>query len=160
MTKRLPLTPDDEIARNSLSLPLHERNASGFSGIALADYYAPFVSEAGFSPETVRIAEFLVTHRRTFKLRAETGINDRQQVSDLVSLCGDESTLRTLFVFTCVDHLMGMPPEVMTSGVPERQDWWLNASDPARWFNTRELYIKALTTYHPEIVPDPALTLR
>ncbi len=160
VTKRLPLTPDDEIARNSLSLPLHERNASGFSGIALADYYAPFVSEAGFSPETVRIAEFLVTHRRTFKLRAETGINDRQQVSDLVSLCGDESTLRTLFVFTCVDHLMGMPPEVMTSGVPERQDWWLQASDPARWFNTRELYIKALTTYHPEIVPDPALTLR
>ena len=160
VTKRLPLTPDDEIARNSAALPLHERNASGFSGIPLADYYAPFVSEAGFSPETARIAEFLVTHRRTFKLRAESGMNDRQQVADLVRLCGDEPTLRTLFVFTCVDHLMGMPPEVMTTGVPERQDWWLQASDPARWFNTRELYIKALTTYHPEIFPDPALALR
>jgi len=160
VTKRLPLTPDDAIARNSLALPLHERNASGFSGIALAEYYAPFVSEAGFSLETVRIAEFLVTHRRTFKLRAESGVNDQQQVADLVRLCGDESTLRTLFVFTCVDHLMGMPPEVMASGVPERQDWWLQASDPARWFNTRELYIKALTTYHPEIIPDPALALR
>jgi len=160
VTKRLPLTPDDVIARNSLALPLHERNASGFSGIALAEYYAPFVSEAGFSPETARIAEFLVTHRRTFKLRAESGVNDQQQVSDLVSLCGDESTLRTLFVFTCVDHLMGMPPEVMSSGVQGRQDWWLEASDPARWFNTRELYIKALTRYHPEIIPDPALALR
>jgi len=161
VTKRLPLTPDDEIARHSLTLPLHERNASGFSGIALADYYAPFVSEAGFSLETVRIAEFLVTHRRTFKLRAESGVNDREQVADLVRLCGDEPTLRTLFVFTCVDHLMGMPPEVMaSSGTSQRQDWWLQASDPARWFNTRELYIKALTTYHPEIIPDPELALR
>ena len=160
VTKRLPLTPDDEIARNSPLLPLHERNASGFSGIPLAEYYRPFVSEAGFSAETVRIAEFLVTHRRTFKLRAESGINDRQQVADLVSLCGDESTLRTLFVFTCMDHLMGVPPEMMAAGTPERQDWWLKESDPARWFNTRELYIKALTTYHPEIVPDPELALR
>lgn len=160
ITKRLPLTPDDEISRNSLSLPLHERNASGFSGIPLAEYYEPFVREAGFSRETVRIAEFLLTQRRTFKLRAETGINDRQQVADLVNLCGDEATLRTLFVFTCVDHLMGMPPEVMAAGAPERQDWWLKASDPARWFNTRELYVKALSTYHPEIIPDPALALR
>jgi hypothetical protein len=160
LTKRLPLTPDDMVARNSLVQPLHERNASGFSGIPLADYYAPFVTEAGFSQETVRIAEFLVTHRRTFKHRAETGINDRQQVAEFVSICGDESTLRTLFVFTCVDHLMGMPPEVMASGAPDRQEWWLKASDPARWFNTRELYIKALTTYHPEIIPDPALALR
>ena len=160
VTKRLPLTPDDEIARNSLALPLHERNASGFSGIPLAEYYAPFASEAGFSAETLRIAEFLVTHRRTFKLRAESGINDRQQVADLVRLCGDEPTLRTLFVFTCVDHLMGMPQEVMASGAPERQGWWLKESDPARWFNTRELYIKALTTYHPEIVPDPEQALR
>ena len=160
VTKRLPLTPDDEMARNSLTLPLHERNASGFSGIPLAGYYAPFVSEAGFSAETVRLAEFLVTHRRTFKLRAESGINDRQQVADLVRLCGDEPTLRTLFVFTCVDHLMGMPPEVMAASAPERQDWWLKASDPARWFNTRELYIKALTIYHPEIIPDPAQALR
>jgi hypothetical protein len=160
LTKRLPFTPNDEIARNSLALPLHERNASGFSGIPLAEYFAPFVSEAGFSPETVRVAEFLVTQRRTFKLRAETGVNDRQQVADLVRLCGDEPTLRALFVFTCVDHLMGMPTEVMASGAPERQEWWLKASDPARWFNTRELYIKALTTYHPEIIPDPALALR
>ncbi|MEI6675472.1 MAG: DUF294 nucleotidyltransferase-like domain-containing protein [Verrucomicrobiota bacterium] len=159
LTKRLPLTPDDKIARKSLSLPLHERNASGFSGIPLAKYYAPFVIEAGFSQETARVAEFLVTHRRTFKQRAETGVNDRQQVTDLVNLCGDEATLRTLFVFTCVDHLMGMPPEVMAAGAPQRQDWWLQASDPARWFNTRELYIKALTTYHPKIIPDPALAL-
>ncbi|MCX6876514.1 MAG: DUF294 nucleotidyltransferase-like domain-containing protein [Verrucomicrobia bacterium] len=160
LTKRLPFTPNDRIARSSLSLPLHERNASGFSGIPLAEYYAPFVTEAGFSQETVRIAGFLVTHRRTFKQRAESGINDRQQVADLVSLCGDEPTLRTLFVFTCVDHLMGMPTELMTSGAPQRQEWWLQASDPARWFNTRELYIKALTTYHPEIIPDPTLALR
>ncbi len=160
LTKRLPLTPNDMIARNSLSLPLHERNTSGFSGIPLAEYYAPFVTEAGFSPETARVAEFLVTHRRTFKQRAETGVNDQRQVADLVSLCGDEPTLRALFVFTCVDHLMGMPPELMATGAPERQDWWLKASDPARWFNTRELYVKALTTYHPEIIPDPALALR
>ena len=160
LTKRLPLTPNDMIARNSPSLPLHERNTSGFSGIPLADYYAPFVTEAGFSQETARVAEFLVTHRRTFKQRAESGVNDRQQVADFVRLCGDEPTLRVLFVFTCVDHLMGMPPEVMTTGAPERQDWWHKASDPARWFNTRELYIKALTTYHPEIIPDPDLALR
>jgi len=160
VTKRLPLTPDDEIARNSPSLPLHERNASGFSGIPLASYYAPFVSEAGFSQETVRIAGFLVTQRRIFKLRAESGINDRQQVADLVGLCGDEGTLRTLFVFTCVDHLMGMPPEVLASGAPVRQGWWLKESDPARWFNTRELYVKALSIYHPEIIPDPTLALR
>jgi hypothetical protein len=159
LTKRLPLTPDDKIARSSLSLPMHERNTSGFSGIPLAEYYAPFVTEAGFSQETARLAEFLVTHRRTFKLRAETGVNDRQQVVDLVRLCGDEPTLRALFVFTCVDHLMGMPPELLASGAPERQAWWLKESDPARWFNTRELYVKALTTYHPEIIPDPALAL-
>jgi hypothetical protein len=160
LTKRLPLTPDDEIARNSLSLPMHEREASGFSRIPLAEYYAPYVTEAGFSQETARVTEFLVTHRRTFKQRAETGINDRQQVADLVGLCGDEQTLRTLFVFTCVDRLMGMPTEVMTSDAPERQDWWLKESDPARWFNIRELYIKSLTTYHPEIAPDPTLALR
>ena len=159
LTKRLPLTPDDMIARNSLSLPMHERETSGFSGIPLAEYYAPFVSEAGFSQETARITEFLVTHRRTFKQRAETGPNDQQQVADFVNLCGDEPTLRALFVFTCVDHLMGMPSEVVASGVPERQDWWLKASDPARWFNTRELYIKALTTYHPELIPEPTQAL-
>jgi len=49
-TKRLPLTPDDEAARGDETRPLHERYASGFSDIPLAEYFAPYGSECEFTP--------------------------------------------------------------------------------------------------------------
>ena len=160
LTKRLPFTPDDTVARNSLALPMHERETSGFSGIPLAEYYGPYVTEAGFSPETARVAEFLVTHRRLLKQCAEGGMNDREQVDGLVTVCGEEMMLRTLFVFSCTDRLMGMTEEAAALVETEQRGWWQKESDPARWFNIRELYVKALGKYRPELVPDPAQTLR
>ena len=160
LTKRLPFTPDDAVARNATELEMHEREASGFSGIPLADYYAPYVSEAKFSPETASAAQFLVTHRRLLKQCAESGINDRDQVDGLVAKCGDEMLLRALFVFTCMDRLMGVSAEDAALTQAQQREWWLKESDPARWFNIRELYVKALGKFHPELVPDPDQTLR
>ena len=160
LTKRLPLTPDDAVARNSLALPMHERETSGFSKIPLAEYYTPYVTDAGFSPETARVAEFLVTHRRLLKQCAEGGMNDRAQVDGLVAVCGEEMMLRTLFVFSCLDRLMGMTEEAAALVATEQREWWQQESDPARWFNIRELYVKALGKHRPELVPDPAQTLR
>jgi hypothetical protein len=81
-TKRLPLTPNDQAARDDESRPLYERYTSGFSDIPLAEYYAPYVSGYEFTPETVEIAKFLVANRRTFKEYAETGRNDAQLVEE------------------------------------------------------------------------------
>lgn len=132
-TKRLPLTPDDVAARGDTSRPLHERYSSGLSGIPLSEYYAPYASESEFPSAMLRIVEFLVAHRRAFKERTEAGLNDARQVGEFAQLCGDERLLRALFVFTCADHA----------------DWESPEADPSRWFNTRELYAKALMRFRP-----------
>ena len=137
-TKRLPLTSEDIGVRHDESRPLHERYASGLSGIPLADYYSPYLERCDFTPDTVRVAQFLVAHRRAFKQRAGDGLNDARQVDEFVQLCQDEHLLRSLFVFTCAD----------------RAEWESEASDPTRWFNTRELYAKAMSRFRPGLEPD------
>jgi hypothetical protein len=132
-TKRLPFTPGDAAARADLSRPLHERRSSGFSGIPLEDYFAPFVTECGFTPGTVELARFLVANRRAFKELAETGINDDERAAEFASRCGDAARLRALFVFTCAD----------------RAQWETAQAEPVRWWNIRELYAKAMAAFHP-----------
>jgi hypothetical protein len=140
-TKRLPLTLEDQVVRQDETRPLHDRYSTGLSGIPLSQYYEPYCSQCDFSRETMRIVEFLVAHRRAFKERSEKGINDLQQVEEFVELCRDEQRLRALFVFTHAD----------------RAEWDGEQSDPARWFNTRELYAKAMRRYKPTADPTRAL---
>lgn len=140
-TKRLPLTPDDAALRADQTRPLHQRYASGLSGIPLAEYYLPYESASEFTRETVRTAEFLVAQRRAFKERAEAGLNDAQQVAEFALLCGDEHRLRALFVFTCAD----------------RTEWESEQEEPTRWFNTRELYVKTLARFRPGVDPARAI---
>jgi hypothetical protein len=141
-TKRLPLTEDDLAVRQDEGRPLHERFATGLSEIPLAQYYQPYVTLCDFTQETVRIAEFLVANRRAFKEHTEAGLNDAQQVDEFVRRCPDEELLRALFVFTCAD----------------RVEWESEETEPARWFNTRELYAKAMRRFKPG--PDPTQALR
>ena len=136
-TKRLPLTEDDLAVRRDEQRPLHERYATGLSEIPLADYYQPYLTQCDFSRETVRVAQFLVANRRAFKERAQAGLNDAQQVDEFVGCCPDEALLRSLFVFTCAD----------------RAEWESEEAEPARWFNIRELYGKAMMRFKP--APDP-----
>ena len=140
-TKRLPLTAEDLVARQDATRPLHERFSSGFSEIPLAEYYAPFSAQSDFSAETLRLVEFLVTNRRVFKERSQAGISDARQIDDLARLCQDEHRLRALFVFTCAD----------------RAEWESERTDPARWFNTRELYAKTLLRFRPAADPTRVL---
>lgn len=140
-TKRLPLTPADRLVREDESRPLHERFSTGVSGIPLEEYYEPFAAECGFPRETLRVVEFLLKNRRAFKERAETGMNDARQVAEFARLCGDEHMLRTLYVFTCAD----------------RVGWESERAFPSRWFNTRELYAKAMRTF--KTAPDPTQSL-
>jgi hypothetical protein len=139
-TKRLPLN-DEPMIRRDESRPLHERYSSGFSEIPLAEYYLPYVTECDFSRETARVAEFLVANRRAFKERSESGINDARQIEEFARLCQREHRLRALFVFTCAD----------------RADWESPEAEPARWFNTRELYAKTLLRFRPASDPTHAL---
>ena len=141
-TKRLPLTTNDLVKRANQTLLLHERNSSGFSGIPLPEYYVPYASECNFSRETLRLVEFLVAHRRAFKEHTEAGINDAAHVGEFVRLCQNEHALRALFVFTCAD----------------RTEWESEQTDPARWFNIRELYAKALMRFRPAEDATTALT--
>ena len=131
-TKRLPVVPRDERVRADAARPLHERLASGCSGVPLAEYFAPYAG-CGFAPATLELAAFLVANRRAFKERAEAGWNDRQMVADFARLCGDEQRLRALFVFTCAD----------------RSEWESATSEPVRWWNIRELYSKGMETFRP-----------
>jgi hypothetical protein len=140
-TKRLPLTPDDEATRLDHSLPFFDRYSTGLSGIPLTSYYQPYREQCDFSAETLRVAEFLVAHRRAFKEAAEGGINDARLVDEFARLCPDEQLLRSLFVFTCAD----------------RAEWESAQADPARWFNTRELYAKTLLRFRPAADPTQAL---
>lgn len=132
-TKRLPLTPDDEMARADQTRALHERHSSGFSGIPLAEYFTPFAAECEFTPGTLEIARSLVANRRVFKELAEAGLNDRDLVEQLLRCCGDEQCLRALYVFTCAD----------------RAHWESDQAEPVRWSNIRELYGKAMETFQP-----------
>jgi hypothetical protein len=141
-TKRLPVTAHDQAARRDESRPLHERYTSGCSGIPLAEYFAPYVSECEFTPETLEIAKFLIANRRTFKEHAETGRNDAQLVEDFARLCRNEQHLRALFAFTCAD----------------RAEWESDRSEPVLWWNIRELFAKALEAFHPK--QDRAGTLK
>jgi Putative nucleotidyltransferase DUF294 len=131
--KRLPFTPQDQATRDDESRPLHERYTSGCSSIPLAEYFAPYVPECEFTPQTVEIAKFLVVNRRTFKEYAEAGRNDAQLVERFARLCRNEQHLRALFAFTCAD----------------RAEWESDRSEPVRWWNIRELYAKALETFRP-----------
>lgn len=140
-TKRLPLTPADVEAREDTARPLHERYSSGLSGVPVAEYYAPYASESDFPPGMLRLVEFLITHRRAFKRQAENGLNDARQVGEFAQLCGEERLLRALFVFTCAD----------------RAEWESPEADPARWFNTRELYAKTLMRFRPPSDPTRSL---
>ena len=141
-TKRLPLTPDDQAVRHDPNLPLHERLSTGISEIPLSEYYEPYTAECDFPPDVTRVVEFLVANRRAFKERSEAGLNDPRQVEEFVRLCGDEQQLRSLFVFTCAD----------------RAEWESEQTDPARWFNSRELYGKAISHFKPAL--DPARLLK
>ena len=140
-TKRLPLTPDDLVVRADEQRPLYERLSTGLSEIPLADYYQPYCTECDFPREVIRIAEFLVANRRAFKERAEAGPNDEGSVRKFAGLCQDEQLLRALFVFTCAD----------------RAAWEGPADEPTRWFNSRELYTKAMRVFKP--TADPALII-
>lgn len=166
VTKRLPITAEDLACQEDESLELHERFASGFSGIGLTEYFTAYASEAGFTETTVRVAEFLVANRRSLKQFSRHGRNNEYIVSQLVSLCGDLQSLRALFVFTCIDRQVGIPaPESDQHGsLPgardrKRRQWWSNENSVVRWFNTRELYTKALARFLPEIAPNATRTL-
>lgn len=142
-TKRLPVTPADEAARDDTSRQLAERFASGLSGIPLADYFSGWEESCGFSKTTLDVTRFLIANRRAFKNRARTGINPPEEVEAFAGLCGDEQRLRALFVFTCAD----------------RVGWESERSDPIRWFNSRELYSKTLAHFRPAVSADPAKVL-
>ncbi len=133
-TKRLPVTAADEAARADQSRPLYERHSSGFSGIPLADYFAPYASECGFSTAALEIARFLVANRRAFKELAETGMSDDAKIEEFVRCCGDEMRLRALYVFTCADRAL----------------WESESAEPARWWSIREIHQKAVETFHPD----------
>lgn len=132
-TKRLPVTEDDLQALDDHTLPPEERYGSGFSKIPLAEYYTPFRTRGGFPPETLAITGFLVTNRRAFKRVAEDGFNDDDKVASFAAHCGDEQRLRALFVFTYAD----------------RFEWESEFIVPSRWFNIRELYLKAIQRFRP-----------
>jgi hypothetical protein len=132
-TKRLPLTEEDLAAMDDVKLPPEERYGSGFSRIPLAEYYQDLRTHGGFPEETIRITEFLVANRRAFKGLAENGFNDDFKVAKFARHCGDEQRLRALFVFTYAD----------------RFEWESEFIVPSRWFNIRELYLKAVQSYRP-----------
>ena len=66
-TKRLPQTEGDLILREDQTADLLARYSSGFSQISVAEYYQPFVSEAGFSQQMIDLVQFLVTNRLACK---------------------------------------------------------------------------------------------
>ena len=140
-TKRLPLTPDDFERQRDESLSLAERFSTGFSGIPLAEYYQAYFVRCGFSAEVLRLVEFLVAHRRAFKNFTEAGMNDDASVAQFAQLCGDESRLCCLYVFTCAD----------------RSEWEDERTHAARWYIIRELFGKARRIFRPG--PDPVQAL-
>jgi hypothetical protein len=140
-TKRLPLTDRDRSVRGDDSFSLYERYSSGFSGIPLAEYYQPFVTEGGFPERTIDIVRYLIANRRAFKEYAHAGISDEILVDEFARLCGDENHLRVLFVFTCAD----------------RTEWGSEIAQPDRWFNIKEIYTKTLEKFRPSYDSTKAL---
>lgn len=140
-TKRLPLTDDDRAVRVDERRPLLDRFSTGLSEIPLAEYYEPYRTDCEFTERTVRLVEFLIAHRRVFKEFSQDGINDTTLVVNFAAHCQDEQQLRALFVFTVAD----------------RTDWENERADPARWFNIRELYTKAMLRFRPGADPTRAL---
>lgn len=134
-TKRLPLTPEDRLHREDASRPLHERFSAGFSGIALEEYFGRCFAGCDFASETLNVAHFLLAHHRAFKSHAAAALNDQERVREFQALCGEESRLRALFVFTCADRAV----------------WESEADDPARWRNIRELFLKTRRQFRPEL---------
>lgn len=161
VTKRLPLTKEDVLDRRNESLPIHERFASGFSDIPLEEYYEQFQSRANFKKTTVQTTEFLVRNRRLFKELSQNAENTDDMVSHVVNLCGSSEALRALFVFTCVDRLVGVPPlhhgAISASEFAEQRrnrSWQIQAAEPTRWLATLEMYIKAMSRFIPNFIPD------
>lgn len=127
-TKRLPVTPEDLEARNDPSRSLSDRFSSGFSNIPLDEYYPRAFGGAGFPPEVLELARFLVANRRAFREIADAGLIDATTVGELLERCGnDPARARALYVFTRVD----------------RHAWESPRQRPALFFNIRELYAKA-----------------
>lgn len=140
-TKRLPLTAEDLAVRQDPARELHERFASGLSNVPLAQYYQRYVPLANFKPETIRLTEFLIEHRRALADHTKGRLLDPKEVAEFAALVGNEFRLRALFVFTCAD----------------RSEWHNAKSNPARWFNIRELYQKTMRHFRAD--PDPAAAL-
>ncbi len=127
-TKRLPVSPDDILVRNDERRSPSDRYSRGFSGIPLDDYYRQCFSGAGFDDATLDLARFLVANRRTLGEIAAPGLIDATAVKDLLQRCGgDPGRLRSLYVFTHMDHHAWESPE----------------EKPTLFFNIRELYAKA-----------------
>ena len=143
-TKRLPFTENDRLAREDESLKWHERFASGFSGIPLAEYFQGWEKQFGFSATTLEVTRFLIANRRTFKDHARVGIASDREVNRFRDLCENEQRLRALFVFTCADRLK----------------WESEENEPVRWFNSRELYSKTLAIFRKTNSTDPTDLLR
>lgn len=142
-TKRLPLTEDDIVVRTRrLDLPLHDRFASGFSGIPLKDYYSNALAGCGFPEELLELTEFLIENRRAFKANASQGPNDSQSVKSFIERCDTEARLRALYVFTCAD----------------RFEWESEGKVPDLWFSIREMYSKLMAKFRPGL--DPAVFLK
>lgn len=142
-TKRLPLTEQDEAAREDEDLPLHLRFSSGISNIPLDRYYEESFRDAGFSKETLEITRFLIENRNAFKERAEQDIMDSSQVETILTACRhSQDLLRALIVFTYAD----------------RTEWEGEKENPARWFNIRELYSKARLDSQPDFDPTEKLS--
>ena len=135
-TKRLPVTSDDVVAREDTTRPLHERLASGMSGIPIEDYYETYRTQSRFSEETIELTKFLVKNRRAFRDFVRVGYNSKEQVQKFVGLCQSEEWLRAFYIFTWADQASWSPAEVSDVHLPEG-------------FNGRELYVKAMAAYHP-----------
>ena len=140
-TKRLPVTEDDRRVEAGASTNLYDLYSSGLSGIPINEYYERYVSEAGFPVETIEIVKFLINNRSALRRYSDQGLNDERLVDEFVALCGSESRLRALFVFTSAD----------------RSEWESEDEKPARWFNIRELYTKSLKCFHPDTDPTQSL---
>jgi hypothetical protein len=141
-TKRLPVTGDDLAARGDPARSLVDRFSSGFSGIPIAEYYPRCFAAAGFAPEVLDLARFLVENRRTFREMVDSGLIDDAAVETLLQRCDrDLDRLRALFVFTHAD----------------RHAWKSPTRNPARFFNIRELYAKARMPERRRFDPDALL---
>ncbi len=135
-TKRLPVIEGDLEAREDTSRPIHERLSSGMSGIPIEDYYEPYRTQCRFSDETIELTKFLIKNRRAFREFVRVGYNSKEQVQRFVELCQSEEWLRAFYIFTWADQAEWRPAELSDVHLPEG-------------FNGRELYVKAMATYHP-----------